>query len=99
MTLHPAWRRYRRLAFLAVIGFAIFMAWIPVQHHPFVQRNPWLTLFPLAAFAVGGTAWAGLCFFRCPMCGSTFHMKPGTLFFSFSKCQHCGLPLWATPPG
>jgi hypothetical protein len=99
--LHTAWRSYRRGAFLAVSGLGTSVTgWAVLQDAaPSVRNNPWFGVPLLAFFAIGVVGLLRVWYFRCPRCGSPFHQKRGSLGFSSSKCQNCGLLLWGHPGG
>ena len=70
---------------------------------PSVQQslspNFWSAAPFLAALAVGMAAFFRIYTFKCPFCGLSFHREQGRGGLFSSKCRHCGLAMWADPPG
>ncbi len=102
--LDPAWRDFRRRWWL-MFGLTIgFIPGVALLARPLLDRYdspavvlvvgvPWMAVW----------AWANsrLAQFPCPSCGRSFVAKgprrQGMNQFT-SRCVHCGLPKWQTPP-
>lgn len=95
------WRHYRRLTWLGVAAFAVFLGALPlsifVEHLGFSEGARNATFFSLAATGLLSLSVLVLLisFWRCPRCHSWYSRRSIFWISPGRTCVHCGLPLYA----